>query len=178
MNMRWLLLLLFSSLCLLMLACEEGSSTLSEGSSTPSPPSGEGSPLADLEIDLTVSDPAPQVGEPLEMTLTLRNAGSQPVQLLFSTSQRYDFLARNDAGEEVWRWSADMVFAQVLGEETLGPGGDLTFQETWDRQDNNGVQVAPARYDIEGSIVASVDCPPNAPCPSLTAHAPVHIGQE
>ena len=25
-------------------------------------------------------------------------------------------------GQEVWRWSNERIFAQVLGQETLGPG--------------------------------------------------------
>ena len=124
---------------------------------------------------LTISDPAPHVGAPLQMTLTLLNRGGQPARLLFASSQRYDFLARDDAGNEVWRWSADKLFAQVLGEETLAPGGTLTFEETWNQRDNRGLQVAPGRYVIEGVIVRS--CPAAADC-RLTASATIHIAEQ
>jgi len=110
------------------------------------------------------------------MTLTLLNRGSQPVRLLFATSQRYDFVVKDDAGNEVWRWSADQLFAQVLAEETLAPGGTLTFGETWDQRDNSGAQVAPGPYVIEGVIVRS--CPLNARCAQLVASATIHIAEQ
>lgn len=142
-----------------------------EGSSTVTPESA--SPSAGLEARLALSDQAPHVGAPLRMTLSLRNNSGQPLQLSFPTSQRYDFVVRHDGGQEVWRWSADKVFAQVLGEETLAPGEILTFEEVWDQRDNSGNQVALGRYLIEGIIVG---CPPDTSC-RLTASVTVNIAE-
>jgi Intracellular proteinase inhibitor len=42
------------------------------------------------------------------------NHGPRPVTLQFRDSQRYGFLIRNVQGQEVWRWSADQLFTQML----------------------------------------------------------------
>jgi hypothetical protein len=47
----------------------------------------------------------------------------------FRDSQRYDFLIWSAQDQEVWRWSANQMFAQLLGQETLSPdGGKLTYR--------------------------------------------------
>jgi hypothetical protein len=68
-------------------------------------------------------------GEPIQLTLEVVNHGAQPVTLRFPTAQRYDVVVREPQGRQVWRWSADQMFAQVLGEETLAAaGGRLTYR--------------------------------------------------
>jgi len=65
----------------------------------------------------------------VELTLQVVNRGPQPVTLQFRDSQRYDFLIQNAQGQEVWRWSANQMFAQILGQETLSSdGGKLTYR--------------------------------------------------
>jgi intracellular proteinase inhibitor BsuPI len=67
-------------------------------------------------------------GEPLELTLEVVNRSQRPITLGFRTSQRYDLLIQNAQGQEVWRWSAERMFAQMLGQEVLSPnGGKLTY---------------------------------------------------
>jgi hypothetical protein len=61
------------------------------------------------------------VGEPIKMTLKVFNYTEEDIVFHFNTSQRYDFVIEDEEGNEVWRWSQDMMFAMVLGEETLGP---------------------------------------------------------
>ena len=61
------------------------------------------------------------VGEPVIMTLKIFNYAEEDVVFHFNTSQRYDFVIEDEEGNEIWRWSQDMMFAMVLGEETLGP---------------------------------------------------------
>ena len=67
-------------------------------------------------------------GEPVRLTVSVANRGAQPVTLTFRTAQRFDVRVRDAAGREVWRWSAERVFAQAIGEERLEPGG----QRRWD----------------------------------------------
>ena len=61
------------------------------------------------------------VGESIIMTLKIFNYTEEDVVFHFNNSQRYDFIVEDKEGNEVWRWSKDMMFAMVLGEETLGP---------------------------------------------------------
>jgi hypothetical protein len=84
---------------------------------------------SDLILLLTASKAVCAEGEPMELTLQVVNRGPRPVTLQFRDSQRYDFLIRNAQGQEVWRWSANQMFAHMLGQETLSPdGGNLTYR--------------------------------------------------
>lgn len=67
-------------------------------------------------------------GEPIELILEVVNHGAQPITLRFSSAQRYDVVVQAVQGHEVWRWSSDRAFAQVLGEETLAAGRNLTYR--------------------------------------------------
>jgi hypothetical protein len=84
---------------------------------------------SDLILLLTANKAVYAEGEPVELTLQVVNRGPQPVTLQFRDSQRYDFLIQNAQGQEVWRWSANQMFARMLGQETLSPdGGNLTYR--------------------------------------------------
>ena len=86
------------------------------------------------------------------MTLSVTNCGDDPVRRFYRDSQRYDFIVQEtedeEVGDEVWRWSADRVFAQVLGEETFGPGETVTYTEVWNQDSSHGQQVVPGRYHV------------------------------
>ncbi len=61
------------------------------------------------------------IGEPIVMTLKIFNYTKEGIIFHFNTSQRYDFIIEDEEGNEIWRWSKDMMFAMMLGEEILGP---------------------------------------------------------
>ncbi len=86
--------------------------------------------------------------EPLDMTLRLVNCASQPITRTFPDAQRYDFAAMMRDGEEVWRWSGGMAFAEITGEETYQPGEQVTFTETWDQLDNDGEPLGLGQYQL------------------------------
>lgn len=67
----------------------------------------------------------------VRMVLHVTNPTNRPVTLEFSSGQRYDFAIRTAAGADVWTWSADKMFAQVTGTETIAPGATLDYAETW-----------------------------------------------
>jgi surface antigen len=92
-------------------------------------------------------------GEPIEMTLRLINCASQPITRTYPDAQRYDFSAKAEGGDEVWRWSDDVPFAEVLGEETYQPGEQLTFAETWDQLGSDGQAVALGQYELTAEDV-------------------------
>lgn len=101
-----------------------------------------------IEISLSVdgTDDAEDAGDDLELTLTVQNAGADPVELSFSDGQRVDFAAF-DGAEEVWRWSADRMFTQALGTEELAPGESRTFAGTW-------ADPPAGEYRVVGELVA------------------------
>jgi len=126
----------------------------SEPTPTAVPPSAELCPKIDGEVVQSVVallEPdklSYEQGEPIDMTLRLLNCASQPITRSFPDAQRYDFAAKTRDGDEVWRWSRGMSFAQVQGEETYQPSEQLTFTETWDQLDNEGQPLEPGQYEL------------------------------
>ena len=88
------------------------------------------------------------VGEPIVMTLKVFNYTEEEMIFHFNTSQRYDFIIEDEEGEEIWRWSQDMMFAMVLGEETLGPTNTEFIYTTKYRD-----KLSPGYYKITGIFV-------------------------
>ena len=89
------------------------------------------------------------VGEPIKMTLKVFNYTEKDTIFQFNTSQRYDFIIEDEKGNEIWRWSKDMMFAMVLGEEILRPTNtEITY--TAEYKD----KLSPGYYKITGILVA------------------------
>jgi hypothetical protein len=63
------------------------------------------------------------------LELHVTNAADAPITLEFATAQRYDFEVLDGSGVVVWRWSDDLMFAQVLGEEVLASGETRSYRE-------------------------------------------------
>jgi hypothetical protein len=100
---------------------------------------GAGSPPG-LGTTLTATVAADSVRLELHVT----NVTDAPLALEFSSSQRYDFAVSRTDGEVLWRWSAAMLFAQMLGEEQLGPGETRRYAESWAAGALEGDHVATA----------------------------------
>ena len=90
------------------------------------------------------------VGEPIKMTLKVFNYTEKDTIFQFNTSQRYDFIIEDEQGNEIWRWSLEMMFAMVLGEETLGPTNtEITY--TAEYKD----KLSPGYYKVTGIFVVT-----------------------
>ena len=72
-----------------------------------------------LSLDSSVYETAAPV---LTARITIRNTTPRPLQLRFSSSQRYNLLIRNSQGDEVFNLAATQLFAQELGEENISNG--------------------------------------------------------
>ena len=85
----------------------------------------------------------------VRLTLHVTNTSGAPIELEFTSGQRYDFqVAEVDGdlvGETLWTWSMDKSFMQALGSETLAPGGSLSFTEEWSSGGQRGEFVAIGR---------------------------------
>lgn len=87
-------------------------------------------------------------GEEVGISVSVANKGLTPVELVFTSTQRYDFIALKD-GEEVWRWSKGKVFAMVLGHLRLEPGEVRGYAETWNPGD-----AEPGEYTVTGMVTS------------------------
>jgi hypothetical protein len=86
--------------------------------------------------------------------LHIMNTAAEAIVLEFPTAQRYDFEVRTAEGRVLWRWSDDMMHAQVLGHEELGPGESQRYIVVHGRSELAGGQEAHGRltssnYPIE-----------------------------
>ena len=102
------------------------------------------------------------VGEPIKMTLKVFNYTEEDIAFNFNTSQRYDFIIEDEEGNEIWHWSQNMMFAMVLGEETLGPTNtEITYTVEYKDKLNPGYYKVTGIFVVQekpmsGSIIIEV----------------------
>lgn len=80
-----------------------------------------------LDCSLDASTSAGSVS----FTFTVENAGSNPVELNFSSAQTHDVTVFH-GDTEVWRLSEGQMFAQMMASETLDGGESVTYGGTWE----------------------------------------------
>ena len=100
-------------------------------------------------ISIMIDKMSYSVGEPIMMTLKIFNYVEEDVVFNFNTSQRYDFIIEDEEGNEIWRWSEGRMFAQMLGEEILGPRNPEVIY-TAEYKD----KLSPGYYKITGIFIA------------------------
>jgi hypothetical protein len=84
---------------------------------------------AELVLLVASAQPSAHEGATTTFTIAVDNPGQAPVTRTFPSSQLYDLVV--STGErEVWRWSADRMFAMALSERTFPPGVTLLGRET------------------------------------------------
>lgn len=90
-------------------------------------------------------------GDPVVLSLRVRNGTDAPTVLTWPTTQRYEFVVER-AGQRVWTWSEGRAFAEMLVDQTLGPRAETVFREVWRTAD-------PGRYRARGILTSA---PPRA----------------
>ena len=79
-----------------------------------------------LESDVT----ATTSGGTVEFELTVRNPGTEPVEVTFRSGLEADFAVLDDDAE-IWRASDGQMFTQALWSETFAPGAEETYTARW-----------------------------------------------
>ena len=89
-------------------------------------------------------------GESIVIELIVFNRTSKNLTFDFRDAQHYDFIIEDTDGNSVWRWAEGRMFAQVLGEETLGPGREeVVYTETYAGPLQRG------GYEVTGALISS-----------------------
>ena len=89
------------------------------------------------------------IGEPITIVLKVFNYTEEKITFQFNTSQRYDFIIEDEEGIEVWRWSNGRMFAQMLGEEILGPRNpEVIYMAEYKGK------LSPGYYKVTGIFIA------------------------
>jgi len=88
-------------------------------------------------------------GDTIALVLTMRNDDAVVVVLTFATTQRYDVEIRDRSDTMLWRWSDEVMFGQMLGEERIAAGDSLVFAQRCPAPTHSG------RYQLIGRIPAT-----------------------
>ena len=100
-------------------------------------------------VSMTTDKMSYSMGEPITMTLKIFNYTEEDIVFQFNSAQRYDFIIKDENGNEIWRWSKDRMFAMMLGEENLGP---TTTEITYTAEYSD--KLSPGYYKVTGILVA------------------------
>lgn len=88
------------------------------------------------------------VGEEVELSVAVNNTGSSPVELIFTSAQRCDFIVLKD-DNEVWHWSSGKMFAMIIEQLILKPNEAQTYTKIWKPSG-----VTPRKYEVMGIIMS------------------------
>ena len=93
----------------------------------------------------------------LRFTLNVRNNTTKMLELRFPDGQTHDFVVKDFAGKEIWRWSTGRMFTSAMRSETLKGKGETQFEESWNTKGQHGSFTAVAvlrsnNYPVESTV--------------------------
>ena len=101
-------------------------------------------------VSLTTDKAIYAAGDRIVIELMVFNRTAESLIFDFRNAQHYDFIIEDAEGNSVWRWAEGRMFAQVLGEETLGPGREeVVYTETF------AGPLQPGDYEVIGALISS-----------------------
>ncbi len=106
-----------------------------------------------MRVELVVP-PRVALGQPVPMTLRIRNTKDRPITLyLQGRPIAFDLVVEQPDGEVVWRRLEGAAVSAILGIRTLAPGEVLDLKESWKQQTRTGRRVSPGEYSVRGSVL-------------------------
>lgn len=95
--------------------------------------------------------------EKLRFTLNVKNNTTKMLELTFPDGQTHDFVVKDFAGKEIWRWSEGRIFTSAMKSETLKGKGETAFEESWNSEGLHGSFTAVAilksnNFPVETSV--------------------------
>lgn len=133
-----------------------------------------------VQVELRLNKANYELGETVEITLSLNNQGAETATFQFSTGQMYDFVVLRE-GQRIWQWSHGRAFTQAFTTLTLKAGERKVFAEQWNQRGTGGQQVASGTYEMmavfpAGGLRIPAPVGPEGPRVSFTI-APRSAGQ-
>jgi hypothetical protein len=122
--------------------------TIKTSTPSPTPPQVSGG----LELTMTIEKTQCLLGEPINITLTIKNTSNQTINFTH-TAQDFDFLVYNDTNNLIYQWSKGRVFPMWAMLMPLNPKENITGNYIWQQTSNNQSQetpVSPGTYSIVG----------------------------
>lgn len=90
----------------------------------------------------------------LMMSLTIKNNTDKVLTIHHTSGQKYDFKLFDAAGNNLYTWSADKLFAALINETKIKPGGSIVFSDTLDREVYSAISSA---VSMKAYIVGTSD---------------------
>ena len=112
-----------------------------------------------VKVTVTTDKKKYASGDPIKMTLTVKNDSKQAVPLRFGSGQRYDFVLR-EAGKPdakpLWQWSRGMMFTMMVSSQPLEAGKSVVYTVTYaSKSAPNASVVEPLKsgtYALTGTL--------------------------
>ncbi|WP_027963913.1 BsuPI-related putative proteinase inhibitor [Halalkalibacillus halophilus] len=154
--MKKILLLLFAALLLVLVACnnnddeaeEEENEEVEEEENEEDDETG----MMDM---LTFNVDTETEEEYVTFQMNLTNDTEDEVELTFNSAQRYEIVISDAEGEEVYRYSDDMMFTQAIDYVDLAAGDTLELEQQWDYRGSDGQRLEEGTYDYTVELVAT-----------------------
>jgi hypothetical protein len=89
----------------------------------------------------------------VEATLRLKNVSARFIHLKFATSQHFDLLVRDTAGNQLVQWSEDRMFEAAPGSVGTNPGEHLEYHAAFSTRDLQPGQ----RYTVTALVTGRDD---------------------
>ena len=94
---------------------------------------------------------------PIVTTFDITRPKDDADKLRFPDGQTHDFVVKDFAGKEIWRWSEGRMFTSAMRSETLKGKGETNFEESWDSKGQHGSFTAVAvlrsdNFPVESTV--------------------------
>jgi hypothetical protein len=95
--------------------------------------------------------------ESLKFALKVVNNTKKMVEIHFPDGQTHDFIVKDSADKEIWRWSEGRMFTQAMRSKTLKGKDETVFEESWETKGHHGTFTAVAilrseNFPVETSV--------------------------
>lgn len=85
-------------------------------------------------LSKVVVKPAARLTEAgIEASVSITNISDRPIELRYSSGQKYDFILYDSSYNQLYRWSEGKFFTMALESIQINPGESITFKENIDR---------------------------------------------
>ena len=111
-----------------------------------------------LDVSMSVKDRDIRPGEPVKLSLVVRNTGNRTLVVPFNSEQKFDFEVWQE-NKRVWNWANDHAFGQARSALTLKPGEEVVYKVNWDQTSNEGRRQTAGRYTVRGILTTAFGTP-------------------
>lgn len=105
-------------------------------------PGGDENVVEKLQTNLSIQSEKDEA----TFKISLKNTSDHSVKVTIPSGQKYEIVVTDTNGKEVYRYSIDKMFIQMIEEMELKPGEEKVWEEPWDYTSNDGTRLAPGEY--------------------------------